>query len=148
MSATTKRITISLAHGEHDALAQHAHTAREPIATVAGRLIRAALLDGGADLDTPPARRAGPTRARRAKPAAAPPPGAEAIKRLQARYPAELRHTPTQPDAFVAEQLTALATWRDQLDTTQNPDPRAELAFGHELRTIAAWLQDRARRGR
>jgi hypothetical protein len=149
MKRATKRITISLAPGEHDALSQLAHAASEPAATTAGRLIRAALADHGAQLDAPPARRAGPTRPRRARRAADPAPGAEATERLRARYRAELRHAPDpQTDGFVAEQLTALAAWREQLDNDPDTDPRAELAFGHELRTISAWLQARARRTR
>jgi hypothetical protein len=146
----TTRIAISLAPGERDALAQLAHETAEPIATTAGRLLRAGLVDHGAQLDTPPARRAGPPRARTTKH----PPGAiapgEASETLRARYPRELRHLPNNLDAhrLIAEQLTALAAWRHALDHTENPDPRAELAFGHELRTVATWLKDRARHGR
>jgi hypothetical protein len=151
MTLAAKRVAISLAPSERDALAQLAHQAGEPIATTAGRLVRAALADHGAQLDAPPARRAGPPRARGAKRstaiAVAP---AEAIDVLRARYPHELRplRNDLDGDSLVAEQLTALAAWRDALDHTDDPDPRAELAFGHELRTVATWLKDRARHAR
>jgi len=149
MSPRPGRVAVSLAPGERDALARVAHDADEPIATTAGRLLRAALADHGALLDAPPARRSGPTRARRAK-AAASVPAADAIERLRKRYPADLRHAPAALDAdnHTAEQLAALAAWRDDLDSAAEPNPREILAFGHELRTTAAWLQDRARRGR
>jgi hypothetical protein len=151
MSTAPKRVAISLGVGERDALQELAHEAGEPVATTAGRLVRAALADHGARLDTPPARRAGPPRPRgpkrRPAPAAAP---AEAIDALRARYPRELRHLPDNldDDTFLSEQTAALTAWRTALDNTPDPDPRAELAFGHELRTVATWLQERARRGR
>lgn len=149
MSTAPKRVAISLGHGERDELERLAHEAGEAIATVAGRLVRAALVDNGAQLDPPPARRAGPRGAkRRPAPAAGAPAGS--IDALRARYAAELRHTPADlsTDTLVAEQLAALAAWREDLDATAEPNPREILAFGYELRTIAAWLQDRARRNR
>lgn len=151
MSASTKRVAVSLTHRERDELAQLAHQAGEPIATTAGRLIRTALSAHGAKLDTPPAGRAGPpprSRAARRPPPAEP---AEAIDRLRSRYPIELRHLPAalDADAFLAEQTTALITWRATLDAAgPDADPRDELRFGYELRTFALFLQDRARRGR
>lgn len=149
MSRRPARIAISVAPGERDALTRAAHAAGEPIATYAGRLVRAALAADGAALDPPPAGRAGPDRARptRRRPST---PAADAVERLRERYPADLRHAPDDPstDTLVAEQLVALAAWRDDLDTATEPNPREILAFGHELRTITAWLQDRARRSR
>jgi hypothetical protein len=144
-----KRVAISLAPGERDVLVQLAHEAGEAVATVAGRLVRAGLADHGAQLDTPPARRAGPTRARRRRPPATVP-AAQAIDRLRERYPTDLRHAPADlsTDTLIAEQLAALAAWREDLDAASEPNPRELLAFGHELRTIGAWLQDRARRSR
>lgn len=149
MSPRPGRVAVSLAPGERDALARVAHDVGEPISTTAGRLLRAALADHGAQLDAPPARRSGPSRARRTKaPASAP--ISDAIERLRKRYPADLRHAPADlaADTHTAEQLAALAAWRDDLDSATEPNPREILAFGHELRTTAAWLQDRARRGR
>lgn len=148
MSPRPGRVAVSLAPGERDALARVAHDAGEPIATTAGRLLRAALADHGAQLDAPPARRSGPTRARRERKAPASGSAAEAIERLRKRYPADLRHAPADLDAdtHTAEQLAALAAWRDELDAATEPNQREILAFGHELRTTAAWLQDRARR--
>lgn len=149
MSRRPSRVAISLAPGERDALTLAAHKAGEPISTYAGRLVRAALTHDGAHLDPPPARRAGPTRTgRRRSPATVP--ATQAINRLRERYPTDLRHAPTDlhADPLVAEQLAALAAWREHLDNATEPNPRELLAFGHELRTTAAWLQDRARRSR
>jgi hypothetical protein len=149
MSPRPGRVAISLAPGERDALARVAHEVGEPISTTAGRLLRAALADHGAQLDAPPARRSGPTRTRRPKPPASVP-AAEAIERLRKRYPVDLRHAPADlsADTHIAEQLAALAAWREDLDSATEANPRELLAFGHELRSAAAWLQDRARRGR
>jgi len=149
MSAAAKRIAISLGVGERDALQQLAHEAGEPIATTAGRLVRAGLADHGAQLDAPPARRAGPPRARSAKRSA--PAAAGSLDALRARYPRELRHLPADvdDDAYLAEQTAAFIAWRARLDAAgTDADPREVLAFGYELGSFAARLQDRARRGR
>lgn len=149
MSAAAKRIAISLGVGERDALQQLAHEAGEPIATTAGRLVRAALVDHGAQLDAPPARRAGPPRARGAKRST--PAAAGSLDALRARYPRELRHLPADVDrdAYLAEQTAAFITWRARLDAAgTDADPREVLAFGYELDSFATRLQDRARRSR
>src|SRR6266511_2877973 len=148
----TPRIAIPLTPGERDALRQLAAAGSEPEARVAGRLLRAALADQGASLDQAPRYR---VTTRRPDPvehdgaAAWLPPSARAagIAALHERYPAELRHLSADPfaDALVAEQLAALSVWRERLDDGQHDDPRMELAFAHELRDIAAWLQTRAR---
>jgi hypothetical protein len=153
MSTAAKRIAISLGVGERDALQQLAHEAGEPIATTAGRLVRAGLADHGAQLDAPPARRAGPPRARGGKrrAAAAADAPAEAIDALRIRYPRELRYLPADldGDAYLAEQIAAFIVWRVRLDAAgTDADPREVLAFGYELESFAARLQDRARRGR
>lgn len=152
MSApATPRVAISLAPGERDALRELAHAAGEPIATTAGRLIRAALADHGAKLDTPPARRTGPPAARSPRRRPTPAEPTTAIDALRARYPHETRHLPANLDAdtLVAEHLAALAAWRTDLDTAgTDANPRETLAFTDELRRTATWLQDRARRGR
>jgi hypothetical protein len=150
MSAAAKRVAISLAIGERDALQQLAHEAGEPIATTAGRLVRAGLADHGAQLDTPPARRAGPPRAKR-RPAPAADAPADALDALRARYPRELRSLPDDldGDAYLTEQTAAFIAWRARLDVAgPDADPREALAFGYELDSFAARLQDRARRGR
>ncbi len=150
MNAAAKRVAISLAPSERDALRQLAHQAGEPLATTAGRLVRAALTDQGAQLDTMPAGRAGPPGAHTRK-RTPPPESAGAIARLRARYPVELRHLPADPsaDTYIAEQTAALIAWRANLDAAgTDANPREILAFGHELRTFATVLQDRARRGR
>jgi len=152
MSTAAKRIAISLGVGERDALQQLAHEAGEPIATTAGRLVRAALVDHGARLDSPPARRAGPPRARGAK-RSAPAAGAltGSLDALRARYPRELRHLPADVDGdtYLAEQTAAFIEWRARLDAAgTDADPREVLAFGYELDSFATRLQDRARRSR
>jgi hypothetical protein len=151
MSTAAKRVAISLAIGERDALQQLAHEAGEPIATIAGRLVRAALADRGAQLDPPPARRAGPARARSSKSRPAPADPADGIDALRARYPHELRHLPADldSDTYLAEQTAAFIAWRARLDAAgTDADPREALAFGYELDSFSARLQARARRGR
>ncbi|HEX4805183.1 MAG TPA: hypothetical protein VFU94_04720 [Conexibacter sp.] len=151
-ASATPRVAITLAPGERDALHQLARQRGEAPATTAGRLVRAALLDHGAHLDQPPARRNSPGGPHR------PPAGrlthrepADAIDALRARYPLELRHAPIDPaaDALVNEALIALARWRADLDAAgDEANPRETLYFCDELRRTATWLQDRARRGR
>lgn len=152
MSTAAKRVAVSLSVAERDELQQLAHAAGEPIATVAGRLVRAGLADHGAQLDIPPARRAGPPRGRRGKrPAPAADAPAGTLDALRARYPRELRHLPADldSDAYLAEQTAAFITWRSRLDAAgTDADPREALAFGYELDSFAARLQDRARRSR
>lgn len=150
MSAAPKRVAISLGHGERDALQQLAHEAGEPVATVAGRLVRAALTDHGAKLDQPPARRAGPPRPRGSKRRPAPTGPTDPIEALRARYPAELRHAPADlsGDTLVAELLSELAHWRADLDAATDPNSREAIAFLREMLTTSTVLQDRARRNR
>jgi hypothetical protein len=146
----TPRIAIVLAPGERDALQQLAAEHGEPASTTAARLVRSALAERGATLEG--ARRGPRHRAERgAEPPWLPPATrADAIAALQDRYPAELRHLPADPlrDPIIAEPLAALTVWRDQLDDGAHADPRMELAFAHELRDFAAWLQTQARRHR
>jgi hypothetical protein len=151
MSTAAKRVAISLGIGERDALQQLAHEAGEPMATTAGRLVRAALADHGARLDAPPARRTGPPRPRGTKQRPAPVEPVDAIDALRARYPHELRHLPADPstDNYIAEQTDGLITLRARLDAAgPDADPYEIFRFGHELRGLAAFLQDRARRSR
>lgn len=135
MSAAAKRVAISLANSERDALQQLSHEAGEPIATTAGRLVRAALADHGAQLDTPPARRTGPPRPHGSKRRPAPTTATDAIDALRARYPAELRHAPTDlsHDTLVAELLAELAKWRAELDAATDPNSREVIAFLREM---------------
>jgi len=150
VSASPKRVAVSLTDRERDELQQLAQQAGEPTATTAGRLLRAALTDHGAKLDAPPAGRTGPPRRRTTRRPAATDLG-DAIEALRARYPVELRHLPAplDADAFLAEQTAALITWRTLLDAAgEEADPRDELRFGYELRTFAIYLQERARRAR
>lgn len=144
------RTAIVLAPGELDALRQLAAEHGEPASTTAARLVRSALAERGARLG---AARHGVRRhaGRGAEPPWLPPTArAEAITALRDRYPAELRHLPLDPlrDPVIAEPLAALTVWRDQLDDGAHADPRMEMAFAHELRSFAAWLQTQARRHR
>jgi hypothetical protein len=142
------RIAIVLAPGERDALHQLAAQHDEPASTTAARLVRSALAERGARLEA--ARRGARRRTEQgAEPAWLPPTArADAITALRDRYPAELRHLPADPlhDPIIAEPLAALTVWRDQLDDGAHADPRMEIAFAHELRSFAAWLQTQARR--
>jgi hypothetical protein len=146
----TPRIAIVLTAGERDALQQLASERGQPASTTAARLMRSALAARGATLEAAHRR-----ARRRAVPGTEPPwlpPAARAaaIAVLQDRYPAELRHLPPDPlhDPVIAEPLAALTVWRDQLDDGAHADPRMELAFAHELRSFAAWLETQARRHR
>jgi hypothetical protein len=151
-----RRVAITLVPSERDALQQLAHRAREPEATTAARLLRAALVDHGAALDAAVRQRTAPHNGTRPTSddggAAWLPPGrrAVAIEALRDRYPHELRHLRADAltDPAIAEQLAALTVWREQLDDGTHVDPRMELAFAHELRSLANWLQTNARRTR
>lgn len=151
MSASRRspRLQLVLAPSERETLAWLAHRANEPEATAAARLLRTALT-------TPAAQPSPPAPAAPAEPAEAdalwlPPSNhSEAIEALRLRYPRELRHLADDllADQAVAEQLAALAVWRAQLDAGDYGDPRMELAFAHELRSLGGWLQAIARRTR
>jgi len=144
------RIAIVLEAGERDALRQLAAEHGEPASTTAARLVRSALAERGARLEAA-RRRVRRRTEQRAEPSWLPPTArAGAIAALRDRYPAELRHLPADPlhDAIIAEPLSALTVWRDQLDDGAHADPRMEIAFAHELRSFAAWLQTQARRHR
>jgi hypothetical protein len=146
----TPRIAIVLAPVERDALRQLAAEHGEPASTTAARLVRSALAARGARLEA--AHRGARRRTEQgAEPAWLPPTArADAIAALRDRYPDELRHLPPDPlrDPIIAEPLAALTVWRDQLDDGAHADPRMEIAFAHELRSFAAWLQTQARRHR
>ncbi|MDW5595106.1 hypothetical protein VSS74_12205 [Conexibacter stalactiti] len=150
-----RRVAITLKPSERDALAALAHRAREPEATTAARLLRAALIDHGAALDAAVRQRNAPPAVAEADAgsgAAWLPPSrrAVAIEALRDRYPHELKHLRGDPlaDTHIAEQAAALSLWREQIDNGNHADPRMELAFSHELRTFANWLQTNARRHR
>ncbi len=144
------RIAIVLASSERDALQQLAAAHDEPVSTTAAQLVRSALAERGARLEA--TRRGARRRADRgADPPWLPPSArADAIATLRDRYPDVLRHLPPDPlrDPVIAEPLAALTVWRDQLDDGTHADPRMEIAFAHELRSFAAWLQTQARRHR
>jgi hypothetical protein len=147
VSTKVPRIAITLSPSERDALRELAHDHAEPLATTAGRLLRAALADHGAQLETPPARRTGPPARRRPRRAPAASAPAEAIDTLLRRYPHDFQWLPDlDGDPLAAEQLAALAAWRHQLDEHPPEDPRMELAFGHAARDLGRWLQERSRR--
>jgi len=147
----TPRIAIVLAPSERDALRQLAAEDDEPVSTTAARLVRSALAERGAKLEAARRNRTRNRAERGAQSAWLPPAArAAAIVALRNRYPDELRHLPPDPlhDPIIAEPLAALTVWRDQLDDGAHADPRMEIAFAHELRSFAAWLQTQARRHR
>ncbi len=159
MPTAAKRIAIVLSASERDALEQLARAQGEPLARVAARGVRSFLSGQVAGLDTTPARR--PPRPRGSSVATPPwlPLGRgteswwterlDVVSRLQRRYPAELAALPDswRRDALIAEQLLALATWRDQLDAGVH-DPRMELAFASALLAFARQLDGRRARFR
>jgi len=141
---------VTLRDSELDALAELAAARSEPEATTAARLLRAGLIDGGASLAAAVRRRTAPQPDNRAGHTASAaiwlPPNRRiaAIEQLRARYPHTLRHL--RPEALdlleVAEPVSALSLMREQIDTGRYDDPRIELAFSHELRVFARWLQE------
>jgi hypothetical protein len=151
-----RRVAITLRDSERDALAMLAQRAREPEATTAARLIRAALIDNGATLDAAVrSRSAGPRGSGGPGPDGAAgwlPPArrAASIEELRDRYPDELRYlrAATLELPLVAEQAAALSVWREELDTGKHADPRMELAFANALEHFANRLQTHARRYR
>lgn len=157
MSRSTRpgRVAITLTAGERDVLRGLAHRSHEPQGTTAARLLRAGLANNGATLDAalgkPTARPPRPEPTSDRGPDWLPPAHyADAVDALRRRYPHELRYLPDDAltDTLLAEQLAALAHWRQALDQGDHDDPRMELAVGHELRDLANWLQQRARRSR
>ncbi|MDW5597317.1 hypothetical protein VSS74_23420 [Conexibacter stalactiti] len=151
-----RRVAITLRDSERDALAMLAQRAREPEATTAARLIRAALIDNGASLDAAVRRRtAAPNSSGDPDPDGAAgwlPPArrAAAIEELRERYPDELRYlrAGTLELPLVAEQAAALSVWREEIDAGKHLDPRMELAFANALEHFANRVQTHARRHR
>ncbi|MDO8184644.1 hypothetical protein Q5424_04765 [Conexibacter sp. JD483] len=151
MSASRRspRLQLVLGPSERETLALLARRANEPEATAAARILCTALT-------APPAPPCPPASSPAAEPADAdalwlPPSNhSDAIGALRGRYPRELRHLTDEllADRAVAEQLAALTVWRAQLDGGEYGDPRMELAFAHELRSLGGWLQAIARRTR
>lgn len=145
-----RRVQVTLRASEHDALAALAAERRQPEATAAAELVRAGLIDRGASLAAAVRRRTTPRpdagEGHAAGAAIWLPPDRRivAIEALRARYPHTLRHL--RPEALdlleVAEPVSALSLMREQIDTGRYDDPRIELAFAHELRLFARWLQE------
>jgi non-ribosomal peptide synthetase component E (peptide arylation enzyme) len=65
----------------------------------------------------------------------------QAILALHARYPRQLERLKDGwwEDNSHAETLTALASWRAELDAT--PDHRQELSYQHQLHSYASQLR-------
>lgn len=158
MPTAAKRIAIVLSASERDALAQLARAQSEPLARVAARAVRSFLSSQADGLGAAPARRQ--PRPLGSSPAMPPwlprereleswwTEHVEVVGRMQRRYPAELAALSAawRDDALIAEQLLALATWRDQLDTGVHDDPRMELAFASALLAFARQLDGRRAR--
>lgn len=147
------RVAITLTPGERAALRQLAREAAEPEARTAARLLRAALAEHHMlPLDAPSRQRRGPRQGTGITGAAWLPPTRRLfdIEALRARYPRELRHLPPDPlaEPAIAEPLAALTVWRERLDSGEDNDPLAELAFAQELHGLAHRLQARTTEGR
>ena len=152
MDAVSSRLQIILPDPVAAQLQQLAVAAGEPLATLAGRIVRDGVAAAGAggkrQLARPSPHVAG-TPAER--PAWLEPYGGDpvwwremwgSIVALHGRYPRHLEHLRDGwwEDEATAEALCALAVWRAEVDQ-HGRDPREELAFHHQLADIAHTLR-------
>jgi hypothetical protein len=152
-----RRVALTLALDERAALRAIASRRCEPEATTAARFVRAGLMGDGAELDDPPQRRSGPKPSPQRDVSAGDEcpwlPASErttAVARVCERYRDDLRRVPERlgDDRALAERLSALSVWRDEIDAGLHRDPRVELAFSDELARTSRWLEERRRRTR
>lgn len=146
MSRTIKVVLTDPAMTTLEDLATSADTRT---ATLAAQLLQHAIAQAGENGRTPPPSRvlAAPRidRAPWLEPYGGDPDWRQntwgAIVALHGRYPRHLAHLKDQwwTDDAHTETLTALATWRQELDDTAN-DPRQELAFHNQLNDYAQRL--------
>jgi len=148
------RLQIVLPDPIHEQLRELASGARQPPATLAGQMVRAAIGEASKSghvraVKHPPvsARRpGGSSRARWLEPY-----GGDAdwralmwgsILALHGRYPRRLRNLKDGwwNDDVHVEILCALATWRNELDDN-GEDPREELAFHTQIRDYSRILE-------
>jgi hypothetical protein len=157
---------MTLSQGELRALQRLADAEGEPLARVAGRLLRGALATHGTSLDRPPiGRRSGSDpvvppqlqttqlemaseQSQTAEPGWLPPSRQRrAIDAMRHRYPADMASVPDDlgNDTAALERLAALALVRQQIDAGKHRDPRIELAFHDELGRTVRWVEERRR---
>jgi hypothetical protein len=150
------RVAITLDEHAHSELTRRAQAAAEPVARTAARLVRDGLLSTQAQ--TPAADDPSPATARKpaerqgaGSPGWLQPPGEQerwrrelwaAVSALVERYPRVFSKLVADwwSDRALTEVLGALSAWRSQLDSGENPDPRAELLFHDRLELLERQL--------
>ena len=149
------RVAITLDEHALAELGRRAQAAGEPMARTAARFVRDGLLSTQAQAageQTAPASAPKPAGDRSAgSPGWLQPPGEQerwrrelwsAVCALAERYPRIFSKLVADwwTDRALVEVLGALSAWRSQLDTGQNPDPRAELLFHDRLELLERQL--------
>lgn len=151
------RTQLTLPPAQQAELERRARKAGLPASTYAARFVLAGLDNPNASLDAAVGQPAAPPpRPRPAAGARAPwlPPHehVDAILALIGRYPHDLRElrqataADILDDTSLAERLSSLACWRAAIDAGTTDDPRAELAWTHELDALARWWKATGRR--
>jgi hypothetical protein len=145
------RIAITLDEHALSELSKRAQAAQEPVSRTAARLVRDGLLSTQANTTTPSAPAASAKRTREKKQRGGPgwvqPPGERerwrrelwaSVCALAERYPSVFSKLVADwwTDTALIELLGALSVWRSQLDTSDDPDPRAELLFHDRLELL------------
>jgi hypothetical protein len=148
------RVAITLDEHALAELGRRAQAAGEPVARTAARMVRDGLLSTQAQNAgyPPPAAARKPAEASGAgSPGWIEPPGERkrwrrelwaAVWALAERYPPLFSKLVADwyTDRALTETLGALSAWRSELDTGQNPDPRAELLFHDRLELLERQL--------
>lgn len=145
------RIAITLDEHALSELSKRAQAAQEPVSRAAARLVRDGLLSTQASPATQTAPAATAKRAKekeqRGGPGWVEPPGERerwrrelwaSVCALAERYPSVFSKLVVDwwTDTALVELLGALGVWRSQLDTSDDPDPRAELLFHDRLELL------------
>ena len=148
-----KRVAITLDEHALTELTRRAQAAEEPVARTAARLVRDGLLSTHAHTTTgepsDTTTTSGEAQNKPGTPAWLEPSGDgrrerwrrelwAAVCALTKRYPRVMAKLPADwwSDRALIEIMGALTTWRAQLDTDQNADPRAELLFHDRLELL------------
>ena len=149
------RVAITLDEHALAELSRRAQAASEPVARTAARMVRDGLLSTQAQAageQTAPASALKPAEGGGAgSPGWLQPPGEQerwrrelwaAVSALAERYPRVFSKLVADwwTDRALIEVLGALSAWRSQLDTGENPDPRAELLFHDRLELLERQL--------
>jgi len=148
----SNRLQIVLPDPVAAQLKELASAAGEPLATLAGRIVRDGVAHAGAGgkrrlaMPSPPLARETAQRPPWLEPYGGDPGWSQemwgSIVALHGRYPRHLEHLKDGwwEDEATAETICALAVWRAEIDQ-QGRDPREELAFHHQLADIAHILR-------